>query len=130
MAVMGFREPNMARWVGVRPGHDGTQIAKSGHTDNALLIVHTVTAGKTLYLTAALASGNTAGTATGINIWVRNAADVAQYYLIQNSLNVNTYFAVGLSFNPPLEIPAGWDIVIVAGHATARADLFIHGWEE
>lgn len=130
MSAMKFREPNEVLWRGVRPAHKGEQVVKGNTVNNGTSIVHTVSTGKTLYLTA-LAFSVYAGVGES-NMFVRNAADVTQYYFF-----VNTIFTAGgagsmgnLSFNPPLEIPAGYDICVSSNAAANFAYGFIHGWEE
>jgi len=53
MALMKFREPNQVKWVGVRPGHNGTQIIRSQGADNATVELYLVPVGQTFYLCSA-----------------------------------------------------------------------------
>jgi hypothetical protein len=128
--AMKWREGNRAKWMGFRPAHDGVQVSKSGHTDNVLLIVHTVTAGKTLHITNLIAGGNSGGVASGSNIYVRDTADAVVYYFVQQSTPANSNFLISLSLFHPIEVPSGYDICIISSAATARTDLYLHGWEE
>jgi len=130
MSPMAFREPNEVLWRGVRPGHRGEQIAKYASANNATVILHTVTIGKTLFLTAVSfqAATTTAGK-SGI-LLVRDTSDVEKYKLFNFYLTAVGGLSDSLSFNPPLEIPSGWDICIYSSATECVARTFIHGWEE
>jgi len=130
MSAMKFREPNEVLWRGVRPGHRGEQVAEYKEVANGTAIVYTVGAGKTFFMTTANFICDSSVTATLATLYVRNASDVLQYYL-----GVAYFRAVGqivapMTFNPPLEIPAGWDVVIASDSANLKTRAFIHGWEE
>jgi len=130
MALMAFREPNQVKWWGIRPAHRGTQVAKSASAINATVIIHTVTAGKTLFLCSAslsLQSGVGGG-----NIFVRNGADVWQFALLAAQIFTAAATSQGssITFWPPLEIAAGWDLCTISGAAACSASGFIFGWEE
>ena len=130
MALMKFREPNQVTWYGSRPAHRGTQVTKSVSTTGAAsVIIHTVSASKTLFIKLLILSRNTS---TGnCNIFVRNDSDVSQYTIVKNDLHTNIGLATPdiIPFDDPLEVPADWDIILnntVAGDAFA----FLFGWEE
>jgi len=130
MSAMAFREPNQVKWVGIRPAHNGEQVAKSNAATNGTTIIHTVTATKTLYLcTSTLTYWGAVGSG---QIKVRNAADVDQYILVIGGLitAAGAFFGLSIPFNPPLEIPAGWDVVVLSSIAASVAEGFIFGWEE
>ena len=130
MALMKFREENHVKRVGVRPGHDGTQIAKTNTAINLTAIVHTVTAAKTLFLTSAvlgvevIAAGNAAA-------WIRDVGDVFWWYLFRTDIVAAQNPPIGVvTFWPPVEVPAGYDIVVMSAVALLKVRLSIHGWEE
>ena len=130
MALMTFREPNQARWQGVRPGHRGTQVTKSGEASNATVVVYTVTAGKVFYLTHYTASAFLSVNGDCV-FFVTNAIDVVKYDLTK--LTFRPLYGspvVSGSFNPPLEIAAGWKIKVLSAAVNCYAHLFINGWEE
>jgi len=130
MSAMLYREDNKVLWRGVRPAHNGVQVAKSALATNNTVILHTVTAGKTLFLTTMVYG--TDPEAVGLcQMQVRNVADVVQY-TIQNFIprTTSTSFSGSITFNPPLEIPAGYDIILVSGIAMLDLNCFINGWEE
>jgi hypothetical protein len=130
MALMGFRESNQVKWVGVRPAHRGEQVVKSSSAQNATVIIHTVTAGKTLFLCSVFlrAYWNVVGNSHPLA--VRNAADVIQYTLLDMLAPAVGHGEVSRAFGPPLEIPAGYDITIVSAGVGDIMLGSIFGWEE
>lgn len=128
--AMGFREPNMARWLGVRPAHNGTQVAKYASAINTTAIVYTVTAGKVLHLFHAEVWIAVAAAGQGF-LLVRNAADVAQYYFLPILCAAAVMHPCGVAnFYPPVEIPEGWDICVVSSAAVLSVTGEIFAWEE
>lgn len=63
-------------------------------------------------------------------MYVRNVADVGQYNIVKNSTGTAASNTAFMSFNPPLEIPEGYDICIYSLAATAWAYGSVFGWEE
>ena len=113
-------------------GDTGTQITKSGSGAPATTtIIHTVTAGKTLYLTtiSLYSFGGDVGTVGRVKFRDTNDVDVASLLgMISNSttssfLNNGTYL-------PPIKIPAGYDICITSDTSGPNMGYFIFGWEE
>ena len=130
MAVMGFREPNRARWVGVRPAHDGAEVYNKADATNATVVVYTVPAGKVLHLTSLHVCSRATLAAGEVIVDIRNAAHV-----IQVSPFDHYYAAVGqmsddISFWPPMELPAGWEIAVRSTNANSWGCLFVRGWIE
>lgn len=115
--------------VGIIP--DGcTQVVKSGVIANAALVVHTVTAAKTLYLTNfSFSTYNTSGASQTGYLYVQNSVPVVQYTMVAVMTPNNDGKAVADQLLPPLEIPAGWQIVILSGAANFNVNAFIHGYE-
>lgn len=121
-------------------GDTGTQVNKSVYGSTALEVIHTVTAGKTFYLTAANLAGK--GTDIGFifSILVTNAADAIQYTLL--NLVVNGDGATGdgpggvsnNSYPTPIKIPAGYKIKLntasMGAPSTSEVYANIQGWEE
>ena len=105
-------------------------LAKSAFTRTVTTIVHTVTAGKIFHFTDFVVSCETA--AAGATVWiaVRNAADVIQYTLLSPTFALNHTLLLGHTFGVPLEIPAGYDVVIGGSNAADGINAFVHGWEE
>lgn len=129
--AMGWREKNEARWVGMRPAHKGVQICKSATAVNTTVVLHTVTAGKVLYLVEASVTDNSG--AGVFELYIRDAADA----FVRHLAKIYTPTAVGgvnadhWSVFPPLEIPAGYDLCVFAGSGagvSGSGNMF--GWEE
>lgn len=130
MALMTFREGNRVKWVGVRPAHRGEQIVESGNISNDTVIVHTVTAGKILYLVTATFSLSASVANERGSMQVRDTGDVEQYRIFSQHMRVTGSIMAAAHFNPPLEIPAGYDITILSEALTLVTYGFIFGWEE
>lgn len=130
MALMKYREANQVKWVGVRPAHRGEQIAKYATANNATVILHTVTAGKTFYLSFYTFLGYIAGAGAGVSLIVRNAADVEQYKISVLRGAVVGQLSQALALDFPLEIPAAYDVCAVSDSANSTLYAFAHGWEE
>ena len=130
MSAMSFREPNEIRWIGVRPAHKGTQVIKDGTANNNTVIIHTVSTGKTFYLTFFRHDADFITATSYATLFVRDDSDVTQYALSHYQGRVSGTFgkAVGLYF--PIEIPAGWDICVTTSSTDVRSRATIHGWEE
>ena len=130
MALMNYREANQVLWRGVRPAHNGTQIVKYIFACNNVTIIHTVSAGTTFHLCSFGLGVHTVAAGT-INVAVRNAADVFQYYLAMAEIvaGVTTMPFQG-TFWPPLEIPAGYDLVVQSNAVVLTVMGMCFGWEE
>jgi len=114
-------------------GDTGDQIIKSGGigAGTTPVVIHTVTAGKTLFLTSVKLEIH--GSTTGIGYMkVTNAADV-DVYLITTKIAANAqgYIEGFKAFPKPLKIPAGYKIKTVGSSATCDSHQGdITGWEE
>lgn len=109
---------------------DGTQVAASANADNTTTVIHTVTAGKTLYLNGVtIMANNSAGVVSSAYIVVRNAADAEQYHIFYIRLNDGLEDSDSENFIPPIEIAAGWDIALRSASADMYTRGFIHGYE-
>ena len=112
MARMGWREPNRARWVGIRPAHEGEQVAAYDFVVNGTKVIYTVPAGKTLYLCnvvgglAAVEVGNARMTLRSGGVDYYNFAE----YRVHSASGVTVPF--GVSFPIPLEVPPGDTIIL------------------
>lgn len=130
MALMKFREPNQVKWIGVRPGHNGTQTAKYAVAVNQTTILHTVTAGKTLCLVTG--SLYTQNSMLGLGqLYIRNDAD-AFWFSLCGIFGATLGGYPGQSWHsyPPLEVPAGYDIIVTSSVAGFTVYGSISGWEE
>lgn len=111
-----------------------TPVFKSALRINGTTVIHTVTAGKTLFLTGASLGLSSLDVAEAGYMAVRNVGDTIQYYIFRAGLEASENNSANLAFSlpavPPIEIAAGWDIVVYSpspGFASAGA---ISGWEE
>lgn len=138
---MGKKESSEVRMLGVIPskGADpipvgkipdgGTQVVKSDEIADTSAILHTVTTGKTLYLSHFTLCATRHVAASGF-LAVRDGND-SQVYVISyvQSYTSTQGMAVSGSFLPPLEIPAGYDVYLVSSDAGLFVNGFIHGYE-
>lgn len=117
LGVIGHRPPGSA------------QVALGWYKHNGTYILYTVPAGNTLYLTSWAGSVRNQGLATGVGyVAVRNAVPVIQYYLFSASCAVGNTHLNSLYYSPPLEIPEGWDIVLVSDTNGLYTNFHIHGY--
>jgi len=114
----------------VRPAHRGTQIVKGVAANNGHTIAWTISVGKTGFLaTIILSMSGNVGEGT---VYVRDAADVFQYDVMGGNLLTLAGYSppASVSFWPPLEIPAGWDIMVYSGAIGLIVKGLVFGWEE
>lgn len=136
-------ERNVARWFGVRPTDPPETIPVSVAPPTGLVhvsasgiqyqagtvVIYTVPAGKTLFLSSIQAGVGSTGNHVQTSARVRNATDAVQYYLFRTYGYGIMAFSIDRVYDPPKEIPAGWDIAFV-GVAGADAGMVIDGWLE
>lgn len=132
MALMKHREGNEIKWVGVRPGHRGELIGKNKRqTSTGVGIIHTVTAGKTFFLTFGSLTICRRGTSGYGRLAVRDAGDDVVYVIFEAYANSDTQgFNFGSGFPFPVEIPAGYDIIVESGATNVLCCGTAIGWEE
>ena len=130
MALMKFREPNQVKWMGLRPGHNGTQVRGYISVDNADAIVYTVPADKTFYL-CSLTLGYLALAAGVAEISLRNAADAFLCNFLRDVIvATSSGRSQSLTFWPPMEITSLYDIFIKSNAAGLQINGFVFGWYE
>ena len=130
MALMGFREPNQVKWVGVRPGHRGTQI--TGHNVSAGVIVDVlqVTAGKKGYITEITIGLNMGAAGASLVYWT-DSANAIQETLFEVSLAGATFvLGIPIKYWPPLEIGDNHKIRALSAAAGVALYVTAKGWEE
>jgi hypothetical protein len=118
-------------------GDTGTQINKYNSAENETKILHTVTAGKNLFLSAVSMNTYVDGT-LGANqacyLFVRNGSDTLVYTLTQqnfaNGLGIGTHPAGPRQFIPPIKIPAEYDVCLLSTALHVATVGCISGWEE
>ena len=113
------------------PKKNSSQVAESGTKTNGTEIIYTVPSGKVFYLCTWTLSLTGTGT-DEVHLKVRNASDVDQYTIqdIGAETTLLESQSDGGTFNPPLAIPAGYDVILVSGAANADGAAFIHGFTE
>lgn len=130
MALMKFREPNEMLWVGIRPGHRGTQVLEWKLADNATEIVYTVPAGKVFYLTFfSWYSSRNINAWGAVAVWDTTPAEWRRLIRMSGFTGeAGNAGAVSLSF--PIEIPAAYSIRVKSSAAGFSAGCTVHGWVE
>jgi len=130
MSAMSYREDNMVLWRGVRPAHNGTQVLKYIPASNAVVLLHTVTAGKKLYLCNVSMFFYADASGPG-HIYSDNGAggDVV-YHLMGLHFATKSTVPYIRSYWPPAEFPAGYRFYV--GSMAVGVNLYgsIFGWEE
>lgn len=107
-------------------GDTGTQVVKSNIAVNQTTLIHTVTAGKNLYISSCGANqGYTGGMKS--TLFITDASDnlVAELINLQYSLGTQSQCFVN-----PVKVPAGYKIKISSNVAGQGAAAFFQGWEE
>jgi len=130
MALMSFREKNRVKWMGVRPAHDGVQVLKRAAAINSATIIHTVSAGKTLYLCYC---GMQVLVVADGGAYVAVYDDTPAYFFpVHRSVVVagSGPISVGASFWPPIELLAGYSVQVYSGALVLNVGGTIFGWEE
>lgn len=107
------------------------QVAKGDEAAGSTTAVHTVTQGKTFYLSVASLSAENR----------HSAVDWAYFQVVDENKDVQYRFAkwlmvagssmtAVLTFSPPLEIPSEWDVHVQSLESLLHAYLFVHGYEK
>ena len=108
----------------------GTQVLKHGSAENTTTIIHTVTTGKTLYLSVVtIGIYFTAEVSGYAQVYLRDEDDLNPAIPFILTRGANNGFCAGQGFCPPIEVPAAWDICVVSSAADLWAYGFIHGYE-
>lgn len=129
MAVMGFREPNQVKWTGTRPGHNGTQVVASAQASGNTQLLYTVPAGNTLYLCSAWISYD--GGAAGRGLMYINTPGAVRWLVPASAhITANGSYVYGMTYWPPLEVPAGYLIYSTSAVVGCLLSGNIFGWVE
>lgn len=137
------KETDQVRMVGILPAQgadpipvgkipDGaTQVSKSGQASNESTLIHTVTAGKTLYLVHAnVIFSNDSGSNGSAYLHVTNASDVRQYAIVNDYVINGQMLAVPCNFPTPLEIPPGYKLAVWSAEVALYVYVYIYGYEK
>lgn len=107
-----------------------TEVKVSGTANNETTTIHTVTAGKTLYLSFwTLDYSNESGATSYCSLQVDNGSDVLQYRIANPRCPDGGYNDFSGNMIPPMEIPAGYKVKLVSTDENMYARAFIHGYE-
>jgi len=130
MAKARYREANMVKWVGVRPGHNGTQIATYTEANNGTVVAYTVPA-NTVFLWTAYSCWfhNTSGAASTGYCLLYKPGPTAVYRILTERVANNESGHSTQEFYFPIECEAAWYFQLVSGAANARVQFSIHGFE-
>lgn len=121
-----WKEPNLMRYVGFRPALEGDQACNIGTVSNASFTLLTVPADKVFLLFSFWAY--TLASAAGIGYMsIYNAVPAVAYRLAYHRFTAagDRYSMHDLSI--PIEIPAGWSVVIETNNATTRTEGWVYG---
>lgn len=129
MATMSYREDNRVKWIGVRPAHGGEQIAKYATANNNTVAIHTVSAGKILYLCSVWTYVDTPQ-AGFVQVRIDTGGGALWLPLISDHVATSdTKAAQWRTFWPPIEVPSGYVIEVQSTTVNDRS-AGIFGWEE
>ena len=134
-------EANRVMWRGVRPisgirgvwpDVDAERIDKVTSQDGlGVTVFYTVPVGKKLFVTTAFISSTmSSGVNAHTNFFVRNAAQVTQFYFYQLKYILAGQQASGMIFSPGLEALEDWEVCLYASHASMKVTGIFHGWLE
>lgn len=130
MALIKYREPNQAKWRGVRPAHNGTRVHFWGYCNNNSVTLYTVTTGKTLYLVSELIKVVWTTSAARLTYIVTDAADAMVWTFINDQVGGNSFALTARDREYPFEIPSGYKIKLTSSGVGASIEVEGEGWEE
>lgn len=121
MAIAAHHEDNMAKWVGVRPGHNGEQVGGYDGVANGDVILYTVPADKILLIFNWSLTANSAAAAVFAFLGIRDALDVQTHALGQLRLKNSMPNSIVGSRYIPYEVPEGYDVYVSSNSADCSA---------
>ena len=130
MSAMNFREPNQARWLGVRPAHNGEQLVAYNITTNDDRSIYQVPSGKTAYITSMIITATSGSVGGNVQVNYTDSANNLIKRLVNHFFRVTGNIAFSVSFNPPLELINQQRIRAYSNANDATITVFLHGWEE
>jgi len=129
MAML-HREDDLTKWVGVRPGHYGEQIAKYQSAQATTTTLYSVTASKTLFLTHLTVGYYAASAGHVIEVGTKHFGGADFYKFVSGTIRAIGQGCFPLLWNPPLEIAATDYIYLYSSHIDLIISVFGHGWEQ
>src|SRR5690242_2359733 len=107
MAV-GWRENNIAKWIGIRPAFTGNQINVEGGAGGASTTIYTAPAGKKLYLFDWSLGFTTEAVGTiSIGHYTSGSVIIRRFALLNQPVIHQALMPIFGSFSIPVEINAG-----------------------
>jgi len=127
MASALFREPNRARWLGVRPGHDGAQIVKFDDAVNVeTAVLYTVPASQKLLIFGWFVDMR--GAATNVSIfYIRDALDAMWFRISYHYFAAAADLSGGCGLYVPIEVPEAYDVCVLNTVAASYTYAQFHG---
>jgi len=130
MALMEFREPNQVKWVGSRPGHNGTQILSYESATNGTGVIYTVPAGYTFFL-CGIYGLLVAGANPGLGgVFSYDAVPAIDIRLLMLYAAANEIEHRHMTYWPPVEIEAGYSLRSYSSAVGLMMRGTINGWIE
>lgn len=127
---MTFKETNQVKWVGFRPGHNGSQIMIQAFTANSTNTVYTVPDNKKFFLTHIdITYTSTASGAMYIYILDDNNNPIYVPFFMY-TIDGNSWGTEGKSYWPPIELPEDYYIKQFSNNAGVKFYASYHGWLE
>jgi len=123
MAMTEHREPNMVKWIGVRPGHNGEQdylyVTRDGlgSADSGAIAAGKVFCITYLYHTGSLSAD--AESAASVNIYAPGPVAVGNISMLRFEKAGQLVHSAGLFF--PIEVPADSWIRLSVDHANLES---------
>ncbi len=130
MALMLFREQNRVKWIGVRPGHNGTQVYAANSVTHGTTTIHTVTAQKTLHITYWYVDVNSRLTGGAVYLAARVDGGVFIAFLDTETFSAAGHANTACPLTYPIEVPAGCVINIFSSSDNIDISAGFIGWEE
>lgn len=120
-----WREGNRARWIGMRPAHEGEHVDAEHSVVNGTEILYTVGEGKLLLLFESEFDTTATGAAIGY-LGVYDATPTRYHYLHRQGYNAAGVKVMALARFIPFEVPAGHSVRVYSSGAalTARAQIY------
>lgn len=121
-----WREPNRAKWVGIRPGHDGEQMIASSTVSNSSDTMYTVPTNYVLLLFSWWSWTVATGAGTG-SLGIYNDTPALYRRLSYHRMVSAGERDTSHDLFVPIEVPAGYSIVNESSAAVVRIDSVIFG---
>ena len=121
-----FREPNMVKWIGVRPGHEGTQVIEYNKAQGNTQILYTVPADKLFMLFGVVYNVYCTAASAG-RLAIFNAVPAITKILFEHNAFANISSLATKSYEIPIELPETYSLRIVSDAATYVLNCTIDG---